>query len=327
LLWGRADAVEQNPVLDDQNRPKQLDPNMMLVLSQFERAKLARIFGSAQQMPKDMTVVYTEESVAERQDRCRGMATLNQSEKFSIFMKPGSGTSIERKPRQHFPGTTAGDTVMGVPYGDIDGPNFLKMKVGRKDKLFGTSRWGPDSARDPDEDEKLELAFLHSLPRPLSSEILHLASPGAIIDLAPGDGTRAMLAIIRGVSYLGVCMTEHHKEWLEEVLVTRVFREFGSSVSSLKRDAFIEDIKPFDEVGDSGITAITAELKKSESDEERDDPQPLEMQSKARKRRVAAAPKKAKKTKKENAVHAAEAQVKDPVADDDEDDTLGLPGC
>ena len=76
-------------------------------------------------------VGYDEDSLAERQELIRGLATVDQDE--TIYFVSRAVLKIERKPRLKFPGTTAGGRVMPVsvpPHADLWHGKFLTNKKG-----------------------------------------------------------------------------------------------------------------------------------------------------------------------------------------------------
>ncbi len=61
---------------------------------------------------------------------------------------------------------------------------------------------------------------MHPVSLGLSSELMHLVEPAAMLDLSVGDGTRAFLAVRNEKPYLGFVLTEEHKVWVEDFRLT-----------------------------------------------------------------------------------------------------------
>ncbi len=48
----------------------------------------------------------------------------------------------------------------------------------------------------------------------------------------------------RGIAYLGFCNSEPHKEYLGNMMVRKIFKEFGCGLSVLHQELFEADLKP-----------------------------------------------------------------------------------
>ncbi len=55
---------------------------------------------------------------------------------------------------------------------------------------------------------------------------------------------------------MGFCSSESHKQYLEDVLVRKMFKEFGCSLSSLYRENFVDDLQPLLDAKDSEFALV-----------------------------------------------------------------------
>ena len=132
--------------------------------------------------------------------------TLQVERMFILTRKP---LAIEDKKRLHYNGTSNGEHMF-AGWRAHDNPSLWTMK--RKDKkniitkkeisLMGGA--GEDKQEDKDLDkldalsqtpETIEPVFWHAPPNQLQDEWVHCFNLKTIVDLTPGDGSRAMTAI------------------------------------------------------------------------------------------------------------------------------------
>lgn len=71
--------------------------------------------------------------------------------------------------------------------------------------------------------------FYHECPAIVGAEISHLAQAAAVIDLTPGSGHFALHCVRHRVPYVGVAMTQLHKDLLERHLVSQVLMSMTDS--------------------------------------------------------------------------------------------------
>jgi ribosomal protein L12E/L44/L45/RPP1/RPP2 len=156
-------------------------------------------------------------------------------------------------------------------------------------------------------------------------DIFHVVEPGAIVDLTASNGIRALLAILRGIPYIGFVANTDHQRWVETALEKLIFREFGSTMSSLHKPTFDADLKPLADGDDERIKKLVAEFTKTDDEQSLDEPGVLSLQTKRK-----AAPKQGgnKRPKKPTASKAkAKAKADDKEGsgsgdDDSEEDPL-----
>ena len=75
----------------------------------------------------------------------------------------------------------------------------------------------------------LEPVFYSTANFEYHDEICNILQPSAALDFTPGIALRAYAHILRAVPYVGLAMTDVHKDWLwqriEEMLVTNMVTE------------------------------------------------------------------------------------------------------
>ncbi len=77
-----------------------------------------------------------------RQDRTRGSITLSQAEKVSFLTSAGSQILGHRRDRLYYPGSTAGDTMFGVPYPPITKKPWQQATRAEKHSIFAKAHQG-----------------------------------------------------------------------------------------------------------------------------------------------------------------------------------------
>jgi len=122
----------------------------------------------------------------------------------------------------------------------------MKLTEDERRKIYGSRVNGAAKPVIVHDDSKppCEMVFPHALPAAASDELWHLVQPKAVIDVVIADCKRALLAIKRGIPYLGFALTDEHKKWAEEITVALILREFNDLSSQLYRKAFEDDFKP-----------------------------------------------------------------------------------
>lgn len=93
------------------------------------------------------------------------------------------------------------------------GEDVMEDSLSGIDKLqFQTGR-GPSHVRT---DESEEVVFFHAWPTQLYRELIHSYSAVALIDLTAGAGNAARAAMQMNTLYCGVCLTDVHRNLLQQ---------------------------------------------------------------------------------------------------------------
>jgi len=174
---------------------------------------------------------YTYDSVQARQDRDHG-GVLELMETCHLLFEEKCGLAIEKRPRKHDGNQNTRGNVIG-PLGapsllDTDVTWHVPLKV--KKLMYGPANLPLPGGPCPESHDKapklkqhdLVPAFYHEGSFIFASELNHTLKGAAIIDLTPGSGHWAMVAIRAHIPYLGFCFTQEHVDLLYARLVSRV---------------------------------------------------------------------------------------------------------
>ena len=74
-------------------------------------------------------------------------------------------------------------------------------------------------------DTNVEVVFFHSWPELIYTELIHSFSLKAVVDLTAGSGAAAFARIKAKRPYLGCCLSDCHKEHLEQHILKKIFDE------------------------------------------------------------------------------------------------------
>jgi hypothetical protein len=156
----------------------------------------------ANKTTKELCVAYTEETVTGRLPAARGPVSLPQREYYSFISHVKMGRpQDDTRSRIHYPGTTMGDAIIGVPYFDIEAKHIMATHTVKKaifiDRVYG------QGVTMADGNEKVPV-FDSSLPRTLAEELMHIVGPTRVWDLSPSDTKRAVLCVMKDVHYTAV---------------------------------------------------------------------------------------------------------------------------
>ena len=86
---------------------------------------------------------------------------------------------------------------------------------------------------DNDNSNSIEVAFFHAWPEQSYAELIHSFRLNGALDLTAGSGHAAIASIKAKKTYVGLCLSDAHKDLLEEWLQWRIFNEMQDSNSSL----------------------------------------------------------------------------------------------
>ena len=74
-------------------------------------------------------------------------------------------------------------------------------------------------------DSNTEPTCFHSWSVELYSDLIHLFHLKAVVDATPGQGLCALAALQAGVPYLGICLTNKHRDLLQQQVMKLAFLE------------------------------------------------------------------------------------------------------
>ena len=202
-----------------------------------------------------MYLALTEKSVADRKTRVRGLASLKQVHMIHLISK--DAIEISSRKKRHVDGTSSGNLLGPLP---LNGWSFTATFKDKK-VMYGKLRvavGGVSVDQDDDEEEiedeanDLELipptaegkntetcaaenrepVFYTSYGKEYFEEWIGLLNMTDMIHLTASDGAAAMACLTHRVGYLGMCMSDSHKEALETYLHTWMLKEFGREKST-----------------------------------------------------------------------------------------------
>ena len=77
------------------------------------------------------------------------------------------------------------------------------------------------------------MVFFHEWPEQFYAELIHSFCLNGVLDLTAGSGYAAMATIKAKKTYVGLCLSDAHKDLLEQWLQWLIFNEMQDSNSSL----------------------------------------------------------------------------------------------
>ena len=164
-------------------------------------------------------------------------------------------------------------------------------------------------------DDNVEPVFYHAWGEDVYAEFMHIWGWKAVVDATPGPGYCALAAVMADLPYLGICLTDAHRDALTEQIVKMVFAEMQREGSSIYDPRIIEALKGSESQA-KGKEKDKKKKKRSGSDESSEsEPSPPKKRSKK------GSDKKKKKTKKkdnESADDSSSLPEKDPTDSDGE---------
>jgi hypothetical protein len=175
---------------------------------------------------------------------------------------------MRRRKRLRFDGTSAGDSITGIPAPDDE----WQLPVARKHQLHAHYRvevGGKDGCSDDDDDvlddelqepleppqkkkrvtvakkdDDEELTFFFQPARSLVEELIHLTQAKAIIDLTAGAGVWALAAMENNIAYFGMVLTTDVRlKELNNHLVRQVKAKLSDPTSKLYMSSLAGTVK------------------------------------------------------------------------------------
>ena len=202
-----------------------------------------------------LTLIFDEQSIAERRDLSRGLATIEQQE--TVYIVSKNVFQAERKNRINYGGTSSGSVIgpIAVPSPD----DQWQLKFEHKKRLFGAARVAVggrtpgtgaavgESMRGKSTNrgaEDMEPVMYHAKGEKIDEELLWMldtkAKPiGLIIDGTPGDAGLAHIAAKKRIPYFGHCFTEEHATQSRSQVHKLVFQDFQTEGNPLYKPALV----------------------------------------------------------------------------------------
>ena len=137
--------------------------------------------------------------------------------------------------RKHFEGSSASSSIGPVAY-TKDEAAWVRTFKQKKDIHGKPNRIAP-GGRTPGVDSKLaeqmrrkdtdrEHVFFFTIPWEFYDDVFRCVGARTATGLTIGDGQMAIGSLMAGVPFVGVCLTEYHRESLRQHLANTVFKGF-----------------------------------------------------------------------------------------------------
>ena len=171
--------------------------------------------------------------------------------------------------RKHFEGSSASSGIGPVSY-TKDEAAWVRTFKQKKDIYGKTNRIAP-GGRTPGVDSKLaekmrrndtdrEHVFFFTFPWEFFDDVFRCVGARTATGLTIGDGQMAIGALMAGVPFVGVCLTENHRESLRQHLANTVFKGFftedspffDARIANELKEAGLAKAKEAANGGDSG---------------------------------------------------------------------------
>ena len=181
---------------------------------------------------------------------------MEQTEIFTFFSAFQLESSV--RTRVHYErNTTAGTSCGPFRLPDLqDNASTWHMTFKDKKQLYGEARILPSGRPECDadlinsgvtravqarRDQDVEPVTYHGHHRVLWEELVHQVGPKGhlktVVDLTPLEPTLMMLCVEWKIPYIGICLTEHHRESVKRQLTKMVFAAFSDPRSPLHNPA------------------------------------------------------------------------------------------
>ncbi|CAK0864940.1 unnamed protein product, partial [Prorocentrum cordatum] len=187
-----------------------------------------------------LQLVYTEESLKERRLRNKSSTgSVRQTE--WAHMVSSSKICLPGRARKHFPGATAGDTIVGITKPDYSREWQISWKV--KKELLGKRnifRVGGKAkgAAERRTDATMGPCTFHGMPNTWYSELIHTLFAKFVIDMTPMDGKFAYQCLINRLGYVGIAFNEFHADELLKKLRAELMDDMKNPESKMHVPAY-----------------------------------------------------------------------------------------
>eukprot|EP00438_Fugacium_kawagutii_P017120 Skav204436 [mRNA] locus=scaffold1093:205958:209098:+ [translate_table: standard] len=235
-------------------------------------------------------LVYTYESVEKRMERA-SKAALSLHE--GVHFISHAELKIKVQPRLHTQGNTRGN-VLG-PYNKAswtDSSETWLLPSAVKREVFGKDNLPLPGGSCPIEHEKdaaaknseLVPVFFHDSPPVVAQEILHYLQAKMVVDLTPACGNHAFECLRKRVPYLGICLSERHRDLLMKKLVSRTMAAMSDSADDCLYDAtFAQALKKASESADALAESKETDIDKKKTEKKRKNTNPDDKKKKQQK--------------------------------------------
>lgn len=193
-----------------------------------------------------LMLAYTEESLAARKQKVRGVGTLKQCE--TAYVLSQKKLQLPQRGRKHYAGSSSGDLIHGIVLPSLDGewhvPWLTKKEAYSKKHIIAVGGRTESEDIPPKVGDRLKNAdepmCFFSQPLELCEEFVHQFYAKLVVDLSPADGKFAYACLRTRTGYVGVTYTEAHAKLLEERLVALLTADMTESGSPLFNSAFAQ---------------------------------------------------------------------------------------
>ena len=164
----------------------------------------------------------------------------------NCYLYSAEELSLPRRQRQHFKGSNYSDhlgEIIADSWEDEDGLWMLSRKEkrlvhsGAKVEVGGSVAPGLPTANRFKGREK-EPVFFHQKPWRLADELVYDYFGQSIVDLSPGAGSWAIVAVQRRLPYVAVCSSTDHVNGLQQYLVSVLQKHMSDSGHVLYAEEF-----------------------------------------------------------------------------------------
>ena len=184
---------------------------------------------------KTLIICLDPQSVADRRLQLRYQAPLsmNNVEMMNVYTAP-AGINIAIRDRiESYAGTNASEFIGPVKLPDWAASWRLTFKekkvvfeqhriaVGGADDGSGIADAKVNEPRKPDD---MEPVFYHNMPKQLYTALVHDLNWKAVLSLAVGDGTLALVCALQNLVFVGVTLNMAHSDALYKWLTLEVFK-------------------------------------------------------------------------------------------------------
>ena len=228
------EAQDDDEDVEDENQSLAVE-ELEGEISGFENAEVIEVGPDAPRLPQllhtKVQLGFTQSSLAARRKLCRSVGSLKQL----VGMHLWTCNKLrlpERARCNGYEGSNLGDLISGVALPDIDRQTssewFLdvsekKEAYGKDMVAVGGKTEGGDGTPLMSKDNFVPFSYWNLPPG-----VLECVCKGMyvrnIIDATPDVGHLSFVATLNGWMYLGICMTEKHKELLEKNTTKRILQ-------------------------------------------------------------------------------------------------------
>ena len=188
-------------------------------------------------------LTYTPDSVEKRMERAsKSPLSLHEG----VWFLTQTELKCKVQPRLHAQGNTRGN-VLG-PFAKsswADAGETWLLPASVKKEVLGKDNLPLPGGSCPVEHEaetrgaggSMVPVFYHDSPAVVAEELVHYLQAKAVIDLTPGCGNWALQCLRKRIPYLGVALSDRHKDLLGKKLVSRTLQAMSDTADESLYDA------------------------------------------------------------------------------------------